>query len=68
MIEVGFRFVERALFDFHIRLRLMETGRRLIDISLRRVFAGEELLRSRRTHLREFEAPPARWPDRPPPE
>ena len=35
VVEIGLRFVERALFDLHIRLGLMQRRHRLIEIGLR---------------------------------
>ena len=34
MIEVRFRFIERALFDFHVGFGLMQVRHRLIEILL----------------------------------
>jgi hypothetical protein len=55
MIEIRFRFIERALFNFHIRFGLMQVRRRLIDVSLRRVFFREQFLDPRRIHFGQFQ-------------
>ena len=55
MIEIGLRLIQRALFDLHVRLRLMKIGHRLIHISLRRSLLRKQFLRARRIHLRKFE-------------
>ena len=47
MVEIGFRFFQRALFDFHIRFRLMQSGHRLIEIGLRGILFRDQLLRPR---------------------
>jgi hypothetical protein len=54
MIEIGLRFIERALFNFHIRFGLMQVRRRLIDVSLRRIFFREQFLDPRRIHFGQF--------------
>ena len=59
MIEIGFRFIERALFDFHIGFGLMKVRRRLIDVSLRRIFFREQFLGPRRIHFAPV--PSAAW-------
>ena len=38
VVEIRFRFIQRALFNFHIRFRLMQICDRLIDVGLRRIF------------------------------
>ena len=47
MLEIGLRFIERALFDFHVGFGLMKGRRRLIDVSLRRSFLCKQFLCSR---------------------
>ena len=54
MVEIGFRFIERALFDFHIRFRLMQICHRLIEVGLRRIFFREQFLGPRRIKFRQF--------------
>ena len=54
MVEIGFRLIERALFDLHIGFGLMEGCHRLIDVGLRGRFPGEQLLRARCRNFGKF--------------
>ena len=56
MVQISLHFIKRALFDFHIGFRLMKSSDCLVDIRLRGIFVGEELLCARRADLREFES------------
>ncbi len=47
MIKISLRFIERALFNFHVPFGLMKGRRRRIEILLGRIFLGEKFLRSR---------------------
>ena len=55
MIKIGLRFVQRALFDFHIGLGLMQIRHRLIEVCLRRRFSGKEVLSALRVQPRQLE-------------
>ena len=55
MIKIRFGFVQRALFDFHVRFRLMKICHRLIKICLRGCFPGEKVLGTRGVHFRELQ-------------
>ena len=55
MLEVDFGSFQRAFLDFHVGLRLMQSGFCLIEICLRGILLGDELLRSFLSHLCEFE-------------
>ena len=37
MVEIGLRFIERALFDLYVPFGLVKRCRRLIEILLRRI-------------------------------
>ena len=44
MVKIGFRFIERALLDFHVGFCLMKVCHCLIQIGLRRSFPGKKFL------------------------
>ena len=54
MVEIGLCLVQRALFDLHVRLRLMKIGDRLVDISLRRSLLCKQFLGARCIHFRQL--------------
>ena len=45
MVEIGFRFFQRALLDLHVRFRLMKVGHRLVEIGLRGILFRDQRLR-----------------------
>ena len=47
MVKIGLRFVQRALFDFHVRFCLVKACHCLVQIGLGRGFSGEEFLCAR---------------------
>ena len=55
MLEIGFCFIERALFDLHVRLRLMKICYRLIEILLCRIFLREQGSGTRSIQLRQLQ-------------
>ena len=50
MLKIRFRFVERALFDFHVGFGLMKICHGLIEVRLRGGFSREEILRAFRVY------------------
>ena len=55
MLEVGPGFIQRALFDLHVRLGLMKGRHCLIDVSLRRSLLRKQFLCPFAVHSRELE-------------
>jgi len=55
MVKIGFRFIERALLDFHVGFCLMKVCHCLIQIGLRRSLLRKQFLGARPVHFREFE-------------
>ena len=54
MLEVGPGFIQRALFDLHVRLGLMKGRHCLIDVSLRRSVLREQFLCPSRIYFCEL--------------
>src|SRR5205823_9955309 len=54
MLEVGPGFIQRALFDLHVRLGLMKGRHCLIDVSLRRSLLRKQFLCPFAVHSREL--------------
>jgi hypothetical protein len=54
VVEIRLCLVQRSLFDLHVRLRLMKSGHRLIDISLRRSLLRKQVLCALCVHFRQL--------------
>ena len=55
VVEIRFRLIERALFDFHVGFRLMKIRHGLIEVRLGGILLGKEILRAFRVYLRKLQ-------------
>src|SRR5439155_7756797 len=66
MVKIGFRFIERALFDLHVRLRLMKIWPSLDQHQPAMKSSSQTIPACASRSLCRVRARPAHWPDPPP--